>query len=187
MLETERLILRRFREGDRDAFAAMNADPAVMEHFPATLSREQSDALIDRTEDMWRRDGFSFAAMERRSDGSFLGMAGIARVDFDAPFCPNVEIGWRLPISYWGRGYASEAARAWLRHGFDELGLDEIVSFTATKNLRSQAVMQRIGMHHDPERDFEHPELPSGHRLRRHVLYALRRDAWRSQAAGSVR
>lgn len=178
MIETERLVLRPWRADDREPFAALNADPQVMEHFPETLTREASDGLVERMEAAWREHGFCFGAMERKSDGVLVGMAGLARVPFRAPFTPAVEIGWRLGREFWGLGYASEAARAWLAHGFTKLGLDEIVSFTTTTNLRSQAVMQRIGMQRDPGRDFEHPGVERGHPLRPHVLYALGREGW---------
>ena len=114
-------------------------------------------------------DGFCFAAVERKRDGAFVGMVGLARCDLDAPFCPCVEIGWRLPREHWGRGYATEAAAAWLDHGFGVLGLDEVVAFTDTGHARSLAVMRRLGMRHDPGRDFEHPAMPEGHPLRPHV------------------
>lgn len=178
MIETERLVLRPWRADDREPFAKLNADPQVMEHFPETLTREASDALIERMEQAWHAHGFCFGAMERKSDGVLVGMAGLARVPFAAPFGPAVEIGWRLAQAHWRMGYASEAAQAWLEYGFAVLGLAEIVSFTTTTNLRSQAVMQRIGMQRDPGRDFEHPGVERGHPLRPHVLYALGREAW---------
>jgi ribosomal-protein-alanine N-acetyltransferase len=174
MIVTERLILRNWRPQDRAAQAAMNADPAVMD-FPRPLSRSESDAEIDDFLRRWQLDGFCFGAVERRSDGAFLGMAGIARCDMDVPFCPCVEIGWRLARAHWGRGYATEAARGWLDHGFALLGLDEIVAFTDTGHQRSRALMERLGMRHDPGRDFEHPGVPEGHPLRAHVLYSVQR------------
>ncbi len=176
-IDTGRLILRRFRAGDRAAYAALNADPAVMD-FPRPLTREESDAELADFVARWRSDGFCFAAIERRDDGVLLGMAGIARCAMDAPISPCVEIGWRLARAQWGRGYASEAARAWLGHGLGTLGLDEVLAFTDPANLRSLAVMRRIGMRHDPARDFEHPAMPAGHPLRPHLLYALTREEW---------
>lgn len=178
MIETDRLLLRPWRAADREPFAALNADPRVMEHFPETLTRQESDTLVERMEAAWRAHGFCFGAIERRSDGVFVGMAGLARVPFHAPFTPAVEIGWRLAQEFWGMGYASEAARAWLAYGFTALACEEIVSFTTTTNLRSQAVMQRIGMQRDAGRDFEHPGVAAGHPLRPHVLYALGRETW---------
>jgi RimJ/RimL family protein N-acetyltransferase len=188
-IETERLLLRRWLPRDRAPFAALNADPAVMRHFPAPLTRQESDAVLVRLEDRWRNDGIGFAATERRSDGAFVGMVGLGRVRFapTAPLDGAVEIGWRLAREHWGQGYATEAARAWLAHGFDTLGLDEIVAFTVPDNLPSQAVMLRLGMARDPARDFDHPALPLGSPLRRHFVFALRRtsrDAVHKDAAG---
>jgi ribosomal-protein-alanine N-acetyltransferase len=173
-LRTERLVLRGFRERDREPFAAMNADPAVMEHFPSTLERPASDAFLDRIDEHWRARGFGLWAVERRDDRAFLGFAGLSDPRFEAPFMPAVEIGWRFARDAWGHGYATEAARAALDFGFETLGLREIVSFTAPANVRSIAVMERIGMTRDPAEDFDHPRVPVGHPLRRHVLYRLR-------------
>ncbi|WP_260617190.1 GNAT family N-acetyltransferase [Microbispora hainanensis] len=173
-IRTERLVLRRWREDDKEPFAALNADPVVMEHFPATLSREDSDALAERIEAGFDEHGFGLWAVE--ADGEFIGFTGLSVPRFTAPFTPCVEIGWRLARSAWGRGYATEAARASLEDGFGRAGLTEVVSFTAVQNVRSQAVMRRLGMTHDPADDFDHPALPAGHPLRRHVLYRIRRQ-----------
>jgi ribosomal-protein-alanine N-acetyltransferase len=175
MPETERLLLRRWRDDDRAPFAALNADPEVMRHFPARLTREESDALVDRAEQHFERHGYGLWALERRDTGAFIGFTGLAVPRFEAHFTPAVEVGWRLARSAWGAGYASEAARAALAVGFGEAGLDEIVSFTVPANTRSRAVMARIGMTHDPRDDFDHPGLPEGHPLRPHVLYRIRR------------
>lgn len=177
-LTTDRLILRPWTEADFEPFAAMSADPMVMEHFPATLTRAESDAVAAKLKALIEENGIGFWALEVPGEASFIGFAGIQKVTFEAPFVPApparaVEIGWRLARAHWGKGYASEAARAALAHGFDELGLPEIVSFTAEGNKRSQAVMARIGMTHDPSDDFDHPNLPEGHPLRRHVLYRI--------------
>ena len=160
---------------DREPFAAMNADPEVMEHFPAPLTRDESDALVDRIEAGFDEQGWGLWALEERESGAFLGFTGLNRPGFDAHFTPAVEIGWRLARPAWGRGYASEAARAAAAFAFETLALDELVSFTAVANVRSQRVMQRIGMTRDPADDFDHPALPAGHPLRRHVLYRLAR------------
>ncbi|MDH2443746.1 GNAT family N-acetyltransferase [Amnibacterium sp. CER49] len=176
MPETERLLLRRWRDDDRAPFAALNADPEVMRHFPARLSREESDALIDRIEQHFDRHGYGLWALERRDTGEFLGFTGLAVPRFEAHFTPAVEVGWRLARSAWGAGYASEAARAALAVGFGDAGLDEIVSFTVPANTRSRAVMERIGMTHDERDDFDHPGLPEGHPMRPHVLYRIGRD-----------
>jgi RimJ/RimL family protein N-acetyltransferase len=177
-LSTERLLLRGFRDADRDAFAAMNGSPVVMEYFPGTLDRAASDAMLDRINERWRADGHGLWAVERRSDRAFLGFTGLARL----PWLEPVEVGWRFLPSAWGHGYATEAARAALAFGFETLGKDEIVSVTTVGNERSQAVMRRIGMHRNPADDFAHPNLPDGHRLQPHVLYRISREAW----AGSV-
>jgi ribosomal-protein-alanine N-acetyltransferase len=172
-LTTPRLELRRWREDDLDAFAAINADPAVMEHFPGTLSRGQSDELVEKIEGGFEANGFGLWALEVRATGEFIGFTGLAVPGFEAQFTPAVEIGWRLARSAWGNGYATEAALAALRFGFEGAGLDEIVSFTTLANHRSRAVMERIGMSHNPGDDFDHPGLPEGHPLRLHVLYRV--------------
>jgi len=178
-LTTERLLLRAWRPEDRTPFAALNADPEVMRHFPSRLTRRESDAMADRIEAHFEREGWGLWAMEQRSTGAFLGFTGLARPTFDAPFMPAVEIGWRLARGAWGQGYASEAARAGTAFAFDELGLEEIVSMAVVANARSRAVMRRIGMQHDPEGDFDHPLVDEPH-LRRHVLYRLRAEDWRA-------
>ena len=170
-LRTKRLLLRRWHPGDRDPFAALNADPEVMRWFPATLSRDESDALADRIAAAVERDGWGLWALEERATGGFVGFTGLTRPAFEAHFTPAVEIGWRLARDAWGRGYATEAARTATAYAFGELGLERIVSFTAAGNERSRAVMRRLGMRHDPAEDFDHPALPPGHPLRRHVLY----------------
>jgi ribosomal-protein-alanine N-acetyltransferase len=179
-LRTERLLLRRWLPQDREPFAALNADPAVMEHFPAPLSREQSDALADRIEADFEHDGFGLWAVE--SGGAFVGFAGLSIPSFEAPFLPSVEVGWRLARSAWGRGWATEAATAVLDAAFGPLGLTEVVSFTATTNVRSEAVMQRIGM--TRVGTFEHPRVPAGRRLRTHLLYRAERTSWVRPPAG---
>jgi RimJ/RimL family protein N-acetyltransferase len=182
-LRTERLLLRRWRAADRAPFAALNADPEVMRYFTAPLSREESDAFVDLMEAGFERDGWGLWAVELRATGDFIGFTGLARPSFDAHFMPAVEIGWRLARGAWGSGYASEAAHTAARFGFDAAGLEELVSFTAVENARSRAVMRRLGMTHDPAEDFEHPRVPEGHRIRRHVLYRLRPEALPSRAA----
>ena len=172
-IKTERLLLRRWRDTDRDAFAAICADRRVMEFFPSIQTREQSDAVIDRLNSHIDRYGFGFWALEERESGAFLGFTGLSNVGFDAHFAPAVEIGWRLAHRFWGNGYASEAARASLAWGFGTLQLAQIVSFAALANMRSRRVMERIGMTRDPGGDFDMPKLPEGHALRRHVLYRM--------------
>jgi RimJ/RimL family protein N-acetyltransferase len=175
MLTTDRLLLRPWCDSDREPFAAMNADPRVMSYFPATLTRAESDALIERCIAHQRAHGFSFFALELRKCGEFIGFTGIARPAFEAHFTPCVEIGWRLACDYWNCGYATEAARECLRFAFGPLGLTEVVAYTVPANLPSRRVMEKLGMTHDPADDFDHPRLAEGHPLRRHVLYRARR------------
>jgi len=171
---TPRLLLRRWRPQDREPFAALNADPAVMEHFPAVLTRQDSDALVDRIEAGFDEHGFGLWAVE--AVGVFVGFTGLAVPSFEAPFLPSVEVGWRLARAAWGQGWATEAASAALQAAFGPLALPEVVSFTATSNVPSEAVMRRVGM--TRVGTFEHPRLPAGHRLRPHVLYRAERASW---------
>ena len=172
-LTTDRLILRRWRDSDRGPFAGLNADPEVMRHFVRPLSRAESDAMVDRIETRFEERGYGLWAVERREDGAFLGFTGLAHQSFEAHFTPCVEIGWRLAVFAWGHGYATEAAREALRFGFVEATLAEIVSFTSSGNAASIRVMERLGMHRDPSDDFDYPNVPIDHPLRRHVLYRL--------------
>jgi ribosomal-protein-alanine N-acetyltransferase len=172
-LETARLRLRRWMPADREPFAAMNADPRVMQYFPAPLSREESDALADRIEAHVDEHGFGLWAVEIPGVTLFAGYVGLAVPRFEAHFTPCVEVGWRLAAAHWGHGYATEGARAAVHFGFATLGLDEIVSFTVPAHVASRRVMERLGMTHNPNDDFDHPLLPHGHPLRRHVLYRL--------------
>jgi RimJ/RimL family protein N-acetyltransferase len=170
---TERLLLRRWRPADREPFAALNADPRVMKHFPRTLSRQESDALVERVEATFEQNGFGPWAVEVPKVAPFIGFVGLSIPRFEAHFSPCVEIGWRIAAEYWNRGYATEAARAALRAGFDVFQLEEIVSFTVPANLSSRRVMEKIGMKHDEADDFDHPSFPDGHPLKRHVLYRI--------------
>jgi len=174
---TGRLVLRRWRDEDRMPFASLNADPLVMEYLPALLTRDQSDDLMDRFIERMKRDGYGLWAVEVLASGEFIGYVGLAVPTWDAAFTPCTEIGWRLSRSAWGHGYATEAAKAALATAFGAIGLDDLVSFTTTGNLRSQHVMQRIGMTHSPFEDFDHP-LVAGGRLSRHVLYRISRADW---------
>jgi RimJ/RimL family protein N-acetyltransferase len=177
-IRTERLLLRPFRDEDRAPFAAINADRRVMEHFPSTLSRAESDAFADRIDAHLRERGFAPFAVEVPGVAPFIGFIGLLVPPFDAHFTPCVEVGWRLAAEHWGRGYATEGARASLAYGFETLGLAQIVSMTVPANRRSWRVMERLGMRRAPEDDFDHPRIPEGHRLRRHVLYRMSREAW---------
>ena len=173
ILETDRLILRHWQPADRDSFAAINADPRVMEFMPAVLSRIESDHLVDRIEQHFEQHGFGLYAAEHLREKAFIGFVGLNVPSFDALFTPCVEIGWRLAASRWGQGFATEGARAVAQYAFSVVKLDQIVSFTVPENIRSRRVMEKLGMDHDPADDFEHPGLPPGHPLRRHVLYRL--------------
>ena len=188
LLRSPRLRLRQWTPADRAPFAALNADPVVMEHFPAPLDRAQSDAMADRIEALIGQQGWGFWAAELLDgqdgrgapNGTFMGFIGLHRPTAPLPFAPCVEIGWRLARPFWGRGLATEGARLALRAGFDALGLEEIVAFTAQRNRRSQAVMARLGMRESPAEAFDHPSVPEGHAVRPHVLYRLTRTAWRA-------
>jgi RimJ/RimL family protein N-acetyltransferase len=180
-LRTERLLLRRWTDTDRASFAQISADPEVMRYRVAPMSREESDALIDETEACFAENGFGLWAVERRSDGRLLGFTGLSTSDFDAPFCPAIDIGWRLTRDAWGLGYATEGALASLDFAFTDLGLDEVVAHTTRLNEPSRAVMRRIGMTHDPADDFDGPWYPVGHPLRPFVLYRMRATAWRAR------
>jgi ribosomal-protein-alanine N-acetyltransferase len=182
-LSTERLLMRRWRDEDRAPFAALNADPEVMRYFRGPLDRAASDAFVDRIEAGFDEFGYGLWAVEVRETQAFIGFVGLIRQTFEAPFTPAVEVGWRLARSAWGHGYATEAARAALGYGFDEAGLDEIVSITTVTNTPSQAVMRRLGLTRDAADDFEYPLLPEGHPLRPSVLYRISRAQWRAGSA----
>lgn len=155
----------------------MNADPRVTEFLPTPLSREASDAFVARVEAHFETHGFGLWAVEIPGVTPFAGYVGLAKPPFRAPLTPCVEIGWRLSPDTWGKGYATEGARAVLAHGFGTLGLEEILSWTVPANMRSRRVMEKLGMTHDPRDDFDHPLLPEGHPLRRHVLYRIKRPS----------
>lgn len=178
-LRTARLLLRPWREEDLPAYAAMNADPEVRRWFPGTLARGQSDAQATKLQAHIDAHGFGFWAVEIADRVPFIGFVGLQHVTFEAPFTPAVEIGWRLARAHWGQGYATEAARAALAHGFGPVGLAEVVSFAVPGNLASRRVMERIGMRHDPKSDFDDPTLPAGLPAQRLVLYRARQDAAR--------
>ncbi len=173
-LRTERLLLRQWRDADLRPFAELNADPVVMEHFPSTMTRERSDAFAARIREHLAEHGWGLWAVEVVGRLPFAGFVGLARPSFDAHFMPAVEVGWRLARGAWGNGYATEGARAALRYAFEELGLDDVVSFTSTANVRSQRVMERLGMTRDLADDFDHPGVDDP-RLRPHVLYRAAR------------
>jgi RimJ/RimL family protein N-acetyltransferase len=176
ILTTARLILRHWRASDRVPFQAINADPRVMEFMPGPLFPQQSDDLIARIELHFHHHGFGLFATEDIETKTLIGFIGLNIPSYDAPFMPAVEIGWRLDAGYWGRGLATEGARAVVDHAFNTLHLTSLVSFTVPENLRSRRVMEKLGMTHNPADDFDHPSLPESHPLRRHVLYRLLRQ-----------
>lgn len=181
-IETERLVLRHWRADDIEPFHRLNSDERVMRFFPFRRDRKQSAEMLERIHQMVADDGFGWAAICLK-DGTVIGFSGLSQINFETAFTPAVEIGWRLLPEHWGAGYASEAARALVAHGFNELGLDEIVSFAVTTNTASTGVMRRIGMTAEPEFDFEMPGIGDDMaHLRRHVFYQLRREDWRAQA-----
>jgi RimJ/RimL family protein N-acetyltransferase len=175
MIETPRLILRAFTADDREAAAALHGDPRVGDWLGGTLDRAASDAVLDRAIAHMAAHGWGLWALERKADGRVIGLAGLARVAEFLPVGPAIEIEWRLTPETWGAGFATEAGQTILAWAFANLDEDEILAFTADTNLRSQAVMKRIGMTADPARDFDHPMLADDHPLRRHVVYAARR------------
>ena len=172
---TERLIFREWEEADRAPFARMNGDPIVMEYLPRSLGEKASNRLVTRFQKHFDVHGYGLYAVEVKESGQFAGFVGLNRVDFDPPFKskekPPVEIAWRLDYEFWGKGYGSEAARAVLDHGLNDLKLKEIVAFTVHDNSRSRHLMEKIGMQYDAESDFDYPSLRKGHPLGRFVLY----------------
>jgi|SRR5450631_3574730 RimJ/RimL family protein N-acetyltransferase len=185
ILNTDRLILRSWLAADREPFARVNRDPAVMEFMPALLTAEESNSFVDRIEAHFEEHGFGLWAVELRDPTRFIGYVGLAVPRFKAPFTPVVEIGWRLAPEVWRQGLATEAAHAVVRHAFEVLRIPNLVSFTVPANLPSRRVMEKLGMTHDPNDDFDHPLLPNGHPLRRHILYRLSNVAWQQAQATS--
>lgn len=170
---TERLILRSWRHEDLELFAKMNSDPQVMEFFPALLSKEESETFAKRYINHIEENGWGLWAAELPGIASFIGFIGLSPITFDVPFAPAVEIGWRLAQPYWGKGYATEGAKAVLEFGFHQLNLNEIVAFTVKENIRSRHVMEKIGMHYAEGEDFDNPRVPIGNKRRRQILYRI--------------
>lgn len=173
VIETDRLLLRAWKQSDRQPFAEMNSDERVMEYFLKPLTSSESDGLVDHIERHFEKHQFGLWAVEVKSTNTFAGFIGLLVPGFEAHFTPCVEIGWRLAYSFWGQGYATEGARAVLDFAFNVAQLDEVVSMTTIENLKSRRVMEKLGMTYDVEDDFEHPSLPEGHPLRPHVLCRL--------------
>jgi RimJ/RimL family protein N-acetyltransferase len=182
-IATPRLLLRHWRDEDLEPFRALNADPRVMQHYPDVLSGEQSDTLAERIRKRLLEHDFGFWAVEVPGIADFIGFIGLSVPGFASHFTPCVEIGWRLAVEHWGKGYASEGASAALGRAFVSLNLAEVVSFTIPANRRSIGVMERIGMVRSPADDFDRPGRPDGQPCRRHVLYRIRQSDWLRQQA----
>lgn len=180
IIQTSRLILRQWKDEDLEPFAKLNADPKVMEFFPAVWTLEESKASMQTARTHIEMHGWGKWAVSLLETGEFIGRIGLEEIDFEAPFSPNVELGYRIAYNHWGKGYASEGAKAALEYGFRQIGLKEIFACTPVLNQRSQFVMRRIGMHHNAKSDFDHPKLTEGHPLRRHVLYRISYQSWQN-------
>lgn len=181
-IKTKRLILRPWQEADLEPFAKLNADPRVMEFFPSVKTFKESFNEYEAILEHFKKHGYGWWAVSEINHPHFIGFIGLRYIDFPAAFTPALEVAWRLAYEYWGKGYATEGAKASLQYGFKVLNFSEIISFTSTINIRSQAVMERIGMHHDSRDDFDHYKLPQEHRLSRHVLYRISKTDWEGQA-----
>ena len=177
-LETDRLILRSWRESDLAPMLAINQDPKVCEYFPEIGNRDSTLVLIDRIIKHDEEHGYSLYAVEVKATNEMIGFIGLMTPSFEAHFTPAIEIGWRLSSNHWNKGYATEGAKAVLRHAFTELNLDGVVSFTAVNNLASRRVMEKIGLKHNSKDDFDHPKLVEDSPLKRHVLYRLSKKDW---------
>ena len=177
-LETPRLRLRGWHDADLDPLAEMCADPRVMRYFPATLTRDECAAALARCRVHFIRHGFGYWVVERRDEARFIGVAGLAWSRLKLPFCPAVEIGWRLAADQWGQGLAKEAAEAALAFAFEQRKLEHVVSYTSPLNERSRRLMEAVGMQPDELASFDHPCWPEGHPLRRHLLYRITRAHW---------
>ncbi len=171
IIKTERLILRPWKESDFEPFALMNADPHVREFFPSLLTKNESNEMANQFKKLIETQGWGLWAAEVPGEAPFIGFVGIAQVPFEAHFTPAVEIGWRLAYEFWGKGYATEAAKVVMNFGFNQLKLEEIVSFTVVKNIRSRHVMEKLGMTHDPADNFDHPRISKDSPQLKHVLY----------------
>lgn len=181
IIKTKRLILRPWQDADLEPFARINADPRVMEFFPSVKTFKESASEYEAILEHFKKHGYGWWAVSEINNPNFIGFIGLRYLDFSAAFTPAIEVAWRLAYEYWGRGYATEGAKASLQYGFEILNFSEIISFTSTINFRSQAVMERIGMHHNPKDDFDNPKLSQEHRLCRHVLYRISKTDWKKK------
>jgi len=175
-IETERLLLRQWKESDKKPFAQLNSDPETLLHFPKTLAEEESNSFVDKTIQLINKNKYGLFAVELKDSGKFIGFTGLAVPSWEADFTPCTEIGWRIYKGYWGKGYATEAAKKVLNFAFSKLKLEEVVAFTSHFNIPSIKVMKRIGMIHDPARDFDHPRIEQGHKFSPHVFYQISRS-----------
>jgi RimJ/RimL family protein N-acetyltransferase len=175
-VQTERLLLRQWKQEDFQPFYEMGRDERVMEYFPSLLDKQASDAIASKCQALIEAQGWGFWAVELKASGKFIGFIGLHIPSADLPFSPCVEVGWRLAYPYWGKGYATEGAKASLRFGFTELSLGEIVAFTSVLNLKSIHVMEKSGM--EKSEAFGHPDIPAEHRLHHHILYRMKRENW---------
>lgn len=182
MLETERLILRQWKESDFPVFSRINADPAVMAYYPHTLNEDESNALAHKIKELISEQSWGFWAVETKKEKEFIGFVGLHKPTYDLPVTPCVEIGWRLGKKYWGKGYATEAAFEALKFAFETLKLNEVYSFTSVVNVPSRKVMERLTMQ-NLEYNFEHPIIPENHPLREHVLYRITAEQWNNKTA----
>jgi len=180
-LITERLVLRQWQESDYMPFSRMNADPVVMEYYPSTLSEDESNAMADKLKGLISEQSWGFWAIETKNEKEFIGFVGLHKPTYDLPVSPCIEVGWRLAKEYWGRGYATEAAKESLRFAFEELDIGEVYSFASVSNKKSRSVMERLSMS-DTRNNFEHPIIPEGHSLREHVLYKITKKQWNNNA-----
>ena len=179
-LSTDRLILRQWKESDFLPFSRINADPVVMEYYPSTLSKNESNAMANKLKALISDWSWGFWAVEVKEENKFIGFVGLHKPNYDLSVTPCVEVGWRLGKEFWGKGYATEAAKESLRFAFEELSLSEIYSFTSMSNEKSRAVMERLNMINTGE-NFEHPIIPEGHHLREHVLYKITKEHWKNK------
>ena len=182
VLRTRRLILRRWQESDLLPFTKINADPRVMEFMLGTMTKEETRQSIEHIKKHFDAHGFGRWAVEIADTEKFIGFVGISIPSYTLPFSPCVEVAWRICAEEWGKGYAPEAAKEAMRDGFERVGLQEIVSFTALTNLKSRRVMEKLGMRYCPAEDFDHPMVPASHSLLRHVLYRMSKSDWRPQS-----
>jgi len=176
-LHTKRLLLRQWNKADYPIFAQLNSDPEVMQYYPNVLSEDESNALAHKIESLITAKGWGFWAVETCHDHKFIGFVGLHEPTYQLPVSPCIEIGWRLAKAYWGHGYASEAACAALTFAFDVLKLPEVYSFASTSNLKSRAVMERLGLF-NTHNNFNHPVIPAGNPLQEHALYKIDKNTW---------